>query len=98
MKAREIVLTAEERALDHLNRYADIGVAVLRVCRRRGVTPIELLSVTRTAHIVAARVEIILWLNGKGWSQPSIGTLLQLDHTTVGHHLRKAKTTRKAAA
>lgn len=94
----DIPLTPEERASDHLGRYGDIGALVRRVAARHGVTLVELIGVDRTAHVVACRVEIIRALRAKGWSQPAIGRLLQLDHTTVGHHLRKARPRRKAAA
>lgn len=95
----DVALTPQERASDHLVRYGDIGALVRRVAARRGVTLVELLGVDRTAHVVACRVEVMRALRAKGWSQPAIGRLLQLDHTTVGHHLRKTRgPARKAAA
>lgn len=95
----DVPLTPEERASDHLGRYGDIGFTVRRIAQRRGVTLVELLGADRAAHVVACRVEVMRDLNRKGWSQPAIGRLLQLDRTTVWHHLRKtAKRPSKAAA
>lgn len=94
----DVPLTAEERASDHLALFGDVGFTVRRLAQRAGVTLVQLLGGDRSPHVVACRTKIIRTMSGKGWSGPAIGRLLQLDRSTVWHHLRKSQPRGKAAA
>ena len=65
---------------------------IAQVCRERRLTPAELTGRSRFRDYVDARMRVAVILNrDRGWSLPRIGKLLNRDHTSIVHLLRKAE-------
>ena len=77
-------------------RPLDLETLVHGIARRHGTSWDEMKSPTRIASVVAARMALYRVLREHGWSYPSIGRLLNRDHTTVMSAIkgrpRKART------
>lgn len=67
-------------------------IAKLRAIAKRHGLVFEQLreNFGRTKAEVMARREIMVFLNSLGWSQYRIGNFMHLDHTSIGHGLKKA--------
>ncbi len=63
------------------------------VCRMHGIDKATLLGETREYAVTPARRCLCVALRNGGWSLPRIGQLLNRDHTTVIHNLRRFKET-----
>jgi chromosomal replication initiator protein len=66
-------------------------VLLARVCEHFEITMTELLSKDRHAHIADARHVAAWLLRETGLSYPSIGKVLERDHTTIMHSVRKVE-------
>ena len=68
-----------------------INVAALlkEVCQEFRITHDRLISKQRSVRVVAARDIIIKCLRDDGWSYPEIGRLLNRDHSTIVHALKR---------
>lgn len=64
---------------------------VIRVCAHHGVTPAQVTQrgVRGTPSVSAARGDLCRRFYADGQSLKEIGRMLQLDHTTVLHHVRQ---------
>lgn len=65
---------------------------IAQVCRERRLAPAQLTGQSRSPDFVDARMRVAVILKrDRGWSLPRIGRLLNRDHTTILHLLRKAE-------
>ena len=53
------------------------------VCRRHGLTPEQIMSKERTAHVVACRRDAWRRMHADGWSMAKIARAFGTDHGTV---------------
>lgn len=58
------------------------------IARQHGVEMRELLSRTRTQHVVRARHSVWRELHSRGWAYIEIGRVFLMDHTTVMYAVR----------
>lgn len=63
---------------------------ILEVAQRHGIDPADLHSPNRSAPLCRARWEAMRLLRDRGLSLPRIGRMLNRDHKTVMHGLRRA--------
>lgn len=64
-------------------RYGEHSALITRAARDYGVEPSSILSKRRTARVAAARAIVAYLLRQQGLSLPTIGRVLDRDHTTV---------------
>lgn len=58
------------------------------IAKSHGVEMRELLSRTRTQHVVRARHSVWRELHSRGWAFIEIGRVFLMDHTTVMHAVK----------
>jgi len=63
---------------------------ILDVAERHGIDPSDLHGPSRLPHLCRARWEAMQRLRDRGLSLPMIGRMLNRDHKTVLHGLRRA--------
>lgn len=61
---------------------------IKKICKKHGVSYIEVLKRGRRKKIVDARFEIARELKKLGYSTPEIGVILRRDHSTVLNMLK----------
>ena len=71
-----------------LTRYTGREI-IARVAKLHDVDPDDITGPSRHAELCEARFCIMRELRDKGWSTPRIGRLLNRDHSTVVHGLRR---------
>lgn len=74
----------------------DAGALAVNVAETHGLDLEEMLSTSRRAECVDARLEIYRELRKAGWSYPRIGKFVGRDHTTIMHALDAGATRRGA--
>lgn len=62
-----------------------------KVCLEHGVTKAQMLSKRATKKLAAAKRQFCDEADREGYSSVSIGAYLRKDHTTILHHLKKAR-------
>lgn len=72
-----------------LTRYTGREI-IDRIAKLHDVEPVEVLGPSRLPELCEARRAIMRELRARGWSTPRIGRLLNRDHSTVVHGLRRA--------
>lgn len=71
-----------------LARYTGRQI-IARIAKLHDVDPEDIVGPSRTPELCEARFCIMRELRTKGWSTPRIGRLLNRDHSTVLHGLRR---------
>ena len=61
------------------------------ILTKYGYTIYEVQSRQRNTRLVNCKVEIARMLRDKGYSYPVIGKVLNKDHTTIMHYIKKHK-------
>lgn len=72
-----------------LTRYTGREI-IARIAKLHDVEPDDITGPSRASEICEARFCVMRELRAKGWSTPRIGRLLNRDHTTIVHGLRRA--------
>jgi len=69
--------------------YGTAQRIIMDIARERGFTISDIKSPRREYKLVRARFEIMAALKASGLSFPQVGRLLNRDHSTVMHGVRK---------
>lgn len=78
--------TWQTLAKDH---HTSVHSIILRVCKERNISIIQLLSKSRKQHLVKARIEVTRRAKDKGHTLTRIGEELGRDHSTIHHYLKQ---------
>lgn len=98
-KERDAALL-DARANTHLDRFGALAVVVRDIVSRHGVLLVDLLAGSRARPVSACRGAVCITLASEPfrWSQPAIARLLQIDHSSVGTHVRRERAADRKAA
>lgn len=65
-------------------------ILIMQIAEKHDVTIDQILSHRRDRKYVTPRIEIAKALRKQGLSLPAIGKIMNRDHTSIIHYLRKA--------
>jgi len=64
---------------------------IAEIAEEHGYTIHDILGPSRLMHLVSVRRKCMVMLREKGYSTTEIGRIMNRDHTTVVHSLKKVK-------
>lgn len=73
-----------------MKRVLPPDVIIAAVSGSHGVSPADIMGRKRTKRIAQARQSVMLWLRSDGRTLQEIADILQRDHSTVLHGIRRA--------